>query len=66
MLDPTRQDDGARARPAGLAGRRLGQDRVLGRRGRGGWPAAARRVILVRDRDQPRGHSRHARRARAS
>ena len=36
MLDPDREDDRAGARPAGLSRRRLGQDRVLRRRGRGG------------------------------
>ena len=58
---PQREDDGAGARSAGLARRRLGQGRVLGRRSRsrggtrrGGDPGA--------DRDQPRGHPRHARR----
>ena len=64
-LDPKAQEDGAGARPAGLAGRGLGHGRVLRRRGRG-----ARRQGRGGDpgahRDQPRGHSRHARRAAAS
>ena len=42
-LDPEGEDDGPGPRPAGLAGRGLGQGRVLRRRGRSRAPRAARR-----------------------
>ena len=50
-------------RPAGLAGRRLGRDRVRRRRGRGAERPGPRGDPGAR-RDQPRGHPRHARRGR--
>ena len=64
-IDPARQARRDRHRPAGLARRRLRRDRVLVRRGR---QAAGRRPQghSGADRDQPRRHSRHARRRRHS
>ena len=52
-------------RPAGLAGRRVGKDRVQRRRCRGARGEGRGRHPRPR-RDQPGGHSRHARRAAAS
>ena len=58
---PWREDDRAGARPAGLPRRRVGQDRVFGRRrGSGGEPRRARDPGARRN--QSRGHPRHARR----
>ncbi len=62
---PERQDHRAGPRPAGLPRRGVGQGRVFGRRGRGGGEPRRARDPGAR-RNQPRGHPRHARRARHS
>ncbi len=62
---PQRKNDRADARPAGLPRRRVGQGRVFRRRGgSGGEPRRAHHPGARRN--QPRGHPRHARRARHS
>ena len=51
---PEREDDRAGARPAGLARRRLGQDRVFRRRGRGGGEPRRARSSWCASKPAPR------------
>ena len=62
-IDPDAEKHVLATRPAGLAGRRLGRDRVRRRRGRDAERPGPRGHPGAR-RDQPRGHPRHARRRR--